>query len=436
MKRISAIFTIFIFLASVFVSGYVSVPVLAVDTTTDWSNCSTAEEQAEAFRAYCKSRDLTIEGTVSDAVTSFTTQTYNKLVSVLGLNIDSIAYDVKKSIDSNTGLKYLYNSSGASVFARLFQQFLYDNELAVGDEILNQNLHSGLFYNGCFVYNVKQTGILKDDFFISLGSIYSPFTSQFLLNNIGTNYNVVPFINSDLSVDIICRNALNPNIKIISGKSYIYTSSNYNYDFSNFGYFVINGDLSKLYFGYLSRYTYNNELYSEVDNYLVSPDETISNANVYLTTNNKTINNNNYENNTYTVINNNGDVYNYDSEDEPSPDTPITPPGGTVPDWGTGDGIDFPKINLPDLNIDWKINGLTEKFPFSIPFDLVAFYTTLNAEPHAPVIDAHIPLGDFYDWHFVADFSQFDDKAQLIRTVEFIGFCIGLIYITIRLVRG
>lgn len=79
---------------------------------------------------------------------------------------------------------------------------------------------------------------------------------------------------------------------------------------------------------------------------------------------------------------------------------------------------------------------MSNKFPFSIPFDLVAFYTILNADPVAPSIDRDIPLGNWYTWHFEADFSQFDDYAVIIRNVEYIGFVVGLIYITIKFVKG
>lgn len=65
----------------------------------------------------------------------------------------------------------------------------------------------------------------------------------------------------------------------------------------------------------------------------------------------------------------------------------------------------------------------------------MSFYTVLNAEPQAPRIDRTLHLGAT-NYQFVADFSQFEDYAELARKVEFIGFVVGLIYITIRLVKG
>lgn len=123
-------------------------------------------------------------------------------------------------------------------------------------------------------------------------------------------------------------------------------------------------------------------------------------------------------------------------------------PGGNVPDWSgnggsgtiTPDGnggytFNLPDFELPDLDIDWKISGLTEKFPFSIPFDLIAFFTVLNAEPVTPELQAEIPLGR-YSWEIDWSMDQFEPLAIILRNLEFIGFCIGLALITRHIIKG
>ena len=150
--------------------------------------------------------------------------------------------------------------------------------------------------------------------------------------------------------------------------------------------------------------------------------------------------------NTYNDIVNNSSnitIINNNPSDPEIPYNPYPDGGGstTGPSSGNGGGGTDGTITLPDLDltlpeINWSLGDLSEKFPFSIPFDLIAFFTVLNSDPEAPAIDAEIPLGDWYTWHFEADFSQFDNYAVLIRNVEFIAFCVGLIYLTIKFVKG
>lgn len=119
------------------------------------------------------------------------------------------------------------------------------------------------------------------------------------------------------------------------------------------------------------------------------------------------------------------------------------PSGGTPPDWsnnyphlspdGEG-GFNF-NFTLPDLNIDWNISGLSEKFPFSIPFDLLAFCRILDAEPETPRFEGDLVL-PMLTYHIDLNLERFDTIAQLLRNLEFVGFCIGLILITRSMIKG
>ena len=112
------------------------------------------------------------------------------------------------------------------------------------------------------------------------------------------------------------------------------------------------------------------------------------------------------------------------------PSTWDTSTGGTAtPDGNGGFNIDLGSFHMPDLNIDWKIEGLKNKFPFSIPWDIINFFTILNVEPEAPHLEGEIDLG-ITIWEIDFDFSEFDDIASLFRTLFYLSFVVGLIFYT------
>lgn len=83
---------------------------------------------------------------------------------------------------------------------------------------------------------------------------------------------------------------------------------------------------------------------------------------------------------------------------------------------------------------DAKIPGLSEVFPFCIPFDLIAFVGVLKAEPEAPrfSLPFKYPTG-FNEWgesSIDIDLSSFDSIALLVRKFELLIFCLALVLIT------
>ena len=80
-------------------AGYTKSIHLPVYADTSW-NESDLSKQVEGFKAYCKSRNLTIDGSVADAVTAFTTQTYQNICNTLGINIDTLQSEIKYRTDS------------------------------------------------------------------------------------------------------------------------------------------------------------------------------------------------------------------------------------------------------------------------------------------------------------------------------------------------
>lgn len=80
---------------------------------------------------------------------------------------------------------------------------------------------------------------------------------------------------------------------------------------------------------------------------------------------------------------------------------------------------------------DWKT-----LFPFCVPFDLIEFLGVLNAEPEAPVIRWRFYVPRVVDYEIEIDLSVFDGVAQIMRTMELLAFCIGLILLTRNIIRG
>ena len=136
----------------------------------------------KAFQAYCKSRDLTIDGSAADAVTKFTTGAFNGACNTLGLNITQLQAEIQAEYDQ-TGkpVKFLFNSTGVMAMNRVFAQFLQDNNLDVGDSAdqANNTVYNGEMFsdndgNTCFV-TIYRSG--TGDNIIQLGTPYK-YTGQ------------------------------------------------------------------------------------------------------------------------------------------------------------------------------------------------------------------------------------------------------------------
>lgn len=78
--------------------------------------------------------------------------------------------------------------------------------------------------------------------------------------------------------------------------------------------------------------------------------------------------------------------------------------------------------------------SLVDFFPFCIPFDLYKFLACLAADPVAPSIHYEFPLlGETYS--IDADLSVFDSVAKVMRTMETLAFCVGLVILTNKLIK-
>lgn len=97
------------------------------------------------------------------------------------------------------------------------------------------------------------------------------------------------------------------------------------------------------------------------------------------------------------------------------------------------------ELDIPETEFDMPtIALLADKFPFSIPFDLYNAIANLEAEPEAPEFNINVPASIMggVDFDMDLDFSQFENVAKVIRWTILVGFLIGLIIVTRKLIRG
>lgn len=87
-------------------------------------------------------------------------------------------------------------------------------------------------------------------------------------------------------------------------------------------------------------------------------------------------------------------------------------------------------LNQNDLTNNIPIlSNLKNRFPFSIPFDIYNLLKGLSVERETPYIDYDLEFPRInYVYHLHVDLHQFDDLADLFRTLQIIAFIIGLCY--------
>lgn len=85
---------------------------------------------------------------------------------------------------------------------------------------------------------------------------------------------------------------------------------------------------------------------------------------------------------------------------------------------------------------DYQSLGLVDVFPFCIPFDLYNFCAVLAADPVAPSFTWRFYVPGICDEDIYIDLSVFNTAAQLLRTMELLLFCVGLAFVTRKIIRG
>lgn len=106
----------------------------------------------------------------------------------------------------------------------------------------------------------------------------------------------------------------------------------------------------------------------------------------------------------------------------------------TKPGAGTGDGTDSDPGGEMDAE-GYKVD-LTMIFPFCLPFDLIAFFDALSAEPVTPVFEFPFVVPALgYNENVTIDLSIFDGVMEIFRLGELGCFIIMLIYATSKLIK-
>ena len=119
LKRfITSLFCLFLFFNSfnfvVFADTQSTVP-------DGYSPCG-LNDQVDAFKSYCQSRNLVIEGSGLDAVTSFTTNAYQGSVTKVGLDVNQLQNEIYKRTKDNAGAKWFFTSTGIAAYNRIFAE--------------------------------------------------------------------------------------------------------------------------------------------------------------------------------------------------------------------------------------------------------------------------------------------------------------------------
>lgn len=82
-------------------------------------------------------------------------------------------------------------------------------------------------------------------------------------------------------------------------------------------------------------------------------------------------------------------------------------------------------------------NIITDKFPFSLPFDVYHVFNLLSAEPRAPRWEIPIEMNGVFDYSIEVDLSEYDWIANIVRWLLYAVFIVGLILATNKLIgRG
>ncbi|MEE0818278.1 MAG: hypothetical protein UIK35_06855 [Coprococcus catus] len=123
---------------------------------------------------------------------------------------------------------------------------------------------------------------------------------------------------------------------------------------------------------------------------------------------------------------------------DPSPDPNPSPNPDPSPDPEPSPEPD-PDAPATDEEAAKYTADLTTVFPFCIPFDLIRAFKVLSAEGEAPVYKMPLKI-DYKSIHvseaWQIDMSDFASVIQILRVMETLGFIVGLILVTRKLIRG
>ena len=88
--------------------------------------------------------------------------------------------------------------------------------------------------------------------------------------------------------------------------------------------------------------------------------------------------------------------------------------------------------NPIDTGKPWRLPDLKQKFPFCVPWDIAKIFSKLKVNARqAPHISWRFnPPNTPIDYTFNLDLEDFEEVAALLRTLELMGFIVGLAFVT------
>lgn len=95
-----------------------------------------------------------------------------------------------------------------------------------------------------------------------------------------------------------------------------------------------------------------------------------------------------------------------------------------------------PMDDLVPLDLSPLYFGITDKFPFSVPFDLIKTFQNMSDSSKAPRFEVKFPEKYFGSYTFVIDFEQFNDFVLILRYFLLLSFIIFLILQTRNIIGG
>ena len=114
---------------------------------------------------------------------------------------------------------------------------------------------------------------------------------------------------------------------------------------------------------------------------------------------------------------------------------------GNIPLTSTQTGVltdidAVPQTAVKDEAIEeYRANGLTNVFPFCIPFDIYRFFSILVAEREAPHFDFTLNFGALGAHDISVDLAEWEQVATILRTIELLAFCVGLAFATSKVIK-
>lgn len=119
-----------------------------------------------------------------------------------------------------------------------------------------------------------------------------------------------------------------------------------------------------------------------------------------------------------------------DPDPNPNPDPDPTPNPDPTPD-----PDDIPDSEKGNFLLS---DGIKDKFPFCVPFDIIKAFTVLKSSSReAPKLELPLKSEKYnINYEISIDLSVYDEQAKLLRTLEIILFIVGLAFVTRGLIKG